>query len=125
SQARTQSGLDDTAALPWPLPNVWLGVSVEDQKNADERIPWLLKTPAAVRWVSAEPLLSSVDLSKYLKGHTPNDKGRSGILGAVGDRRILDRREGAYLATQATDSREQDRVAPVLEEFAQETPSGN
>lgn len=63
SQARTQSGLDDTAALPWPLPNVWLGVSVEDQKNANERIPWLLKTPAATRWVSYEPALGPVDFN--------------------------------------------------------------
>lgn len=46
----------------WPLPNVWLGVSVEDQSVADERIPLLLQTPAAVRWISAEPLLAPVDL---------------------------------------------------------------
>ncbi len=46
----------------WPLPNVWLGVSVEDQVTADERIPLLLQTPAAVRWVSAEPLLSEINL---------------------------------------------------------------
>jgi len=46
----------------WPLPNVWLGVSVEDQKTADERIPLLLQTPAAVRWVSYEPALGPVDL---------------------------------------------------------------
>lgn len=46
-----------------PLPNVWLGVSVEDQVRADERIPILLDTPAAVRWISAEPLLGPVDLS--------------------------------------------------------------
>lgn len=46
----------------WPLPNVWLGVSVEDQKRADERLPILLQTPAAIRWVSAEPLLGPVDL---------------------------------------------------------------
>jgi protein gp37 len=39
------------------LDNVWLGVSVEDQAAADERIPQLLATPAAVRWISAEPLL--------------------------------------------------------------------
>jgi len=45
----------------WPLPNVHLGVSVESQKYADERIPELLATPAAVRWVSAEPLLSELD----------------------------------------------------------------
>lgn len=47
----------------WPLPNVWVGVSVEDQNNADARIPHLLRCPAAVRWLSAEPLLGSVDLS--------------------------------------------------------------
>lgn len=46
----------------WPLPNVWLGVSVENQAAADERIPLLLQTPAAVRFISAEPLLGSVEL---------------------------------------------------------------
>lgn len=46
-----------------PLSNVWLGVSVEDQKTADERIPILLETPAAVRWLSCEPLLGPIDLS--------------------------------------------------------------
>ncbi len=43
--------------------NVWLGVSVEDQKRADERIPHLLATPAAVRFLSCEPLLGSISLS--------------------------------------------------------------
>lgn len=47
----------------WPLPNVWLGVSAENQRMADERIPLLLQTPAAVRFVSCEPLLGSVDLT--------------------------------------------------------------
>lgn len=47
---------------PWPLPNVWLGVSTEDQQRANERIPDLLATPAAVRWISAEPLLGPIDL---------------------------------------------------------------
>lgn len=42
----------------YPLPNVWLGVSVENQETANERIPLLLDTPAAVRWISAEPLLT-------------------------------------------------------------------
>lgn len=50
----------------WPLRNVWLGVSTEDQKWADIRIPALLDTPAAVRWISAEPLLGSIDLSRWL-----------------------------------------------------------
>ncbi|MGI8546880.1 MAG: DUF5131 family protein [Gemmatimonadaceae bacterium] len=46
----------------FPLPNVWLGVSVEHQEAADERIPILLDTPAAVRFLSCEPLLGPVDL---------------------------------------------------------------
>lgn len=48
----------------FPLPNVWLGVSVEDQKRADERIPDLLATPAAVRFLSCEPLLGPVNLGQ-------------------------------------------------------------
>ncbi|SLD51107.1 bacteriophage protein gp37 [Mycobacteroides abscessus subsp. bolletii] len=49
----------------WPLPNVWLGVSAEDQKRADLRIPALLDTPAAVRFVSAEPLLGPIELIEH------------------------------------------------------------
>ncbi len=48
----------------WPLPNVWLGVSAEDQRRADERIPDLLATPAAIRFVSAEPLLGPIDFMR-------------------------------------------------------------
>jgi protein gp37 len=51
---------------PWPLPNVNLGVSVENQATADERIPLLLETPAAVRWVSYEPALAALDIRAYL-----------------------------------------------------------
>ncbi|GIH70299.1 DUF5131 family protein [Sphaerimonospora thailandensis] len=51
----------------WPLQNVWLGVSAENQRWADLRIPVLLDTPAAVRWISAEPLLGPIDL-RYLAG---------------------------------------------------------
>lgn len=50
-----------------PLPNVWLGVSAEDQARADERVPVLLDTPAAVWFVSAEPLLGPIEFS------SPND----------------------------------------------------
>lgn len=53
-------------AFALPLPNVWLGVSVEDQTRANERIPLLLDTPAAVRWLSMEPLLGPVDVFKVL-----------------------------------------------------------
>ncbi|MBL1435663.1 MAG: phage Gp37/Gp68 family protein [Rhodobacteraceae bacterium] len=55
---------DEISIRHWPLPNVWLGVSVEDQTRADERIPLLLDTPAAVRFVSAEPLLGAVQLNR-------------------------------------------------------------
>lgn len=56
--------VDSIIAGPWPLPNVWLGVSVEDQATADARVPLLLSTPAAVRFVSAEPLLGPIDFTQ-------------------------------------------------------------
>lgn len=52
-------------------PNVWLGTSCEDQKTADERIPHLLQCPAAVRFLSCEPLLGPIDLSDIERGN-PN-----------------------------------------------------
>jgi protein gp37 len=57
-----------SSALYKPLPNVWLGVSVENQPAADERIPILLDTPAAVRFLSCEPLLGPVDLRNLRAG---------------------------------------------------------
>jgi protein gp37 len=69
-------GVDDPGLMPqwprvhldqWPLPNVWLGVSAERQQEADERIPKLLATPAAIRFVSAEPLLGPLALDAYLE----------------------------------------------------------
>lgn len=47
----------------WPLPNVWLGASVENQKYADERIPLLRRTPAALRFISYEPALGPIELT--------------------------------------------------------------
>lgn len=47
------------------IPNLWLGTSVSNQKDADENIPWLLKTAAAVRFVSYEPALDPVDFTPY------------------------------------------------------------
>lgn len=64
--ARMRAYFDESRKEWWPLPNVWLGVSVEDQPAADERIPLLLHTPAAVRWISAEPLLGTIDLDDEL-----------------------------------------------------------
>jgi protein gp37 len=63
SEVRVAAGRDRVYG-GWPLPNVWLGVSVEDQQRADERIPLLLDTPAAVRFLSCEPLLGPVDLMR-------------------------------------------------------------
>ena len=58
------AAIDPTMMVPWPLAYVWLGVSVEDQATADARIPWLLRTPAAVRFVSYEPALAAVDFTR-------------------------------------------------------------
>lgn len=65
----------DRLLTPWilehiegPLTNVWLGTTVEDQERADERIPHLLTVPAAVRFLSVEPLLGPVDLAGRLGG---------------------------------------------------------
>ncbi len=66
----------------WPLPNVWLGVSAEDEPRADERIPELLATPAAVRWVSLEPMVGPADLTPALFIFTHEDQA---ILDAAGD----------------------------------------
>jgi protein gp37 len=56
----------------FPLPNVWLGVSVEDQERAIRRIRALLEIPAAVRFLSVEPLLEDLgDLTGYLTGRDP------------------------------------------------------
>jgi protein gp37 len=64
-----------------PMPNLWLGVSAETQKYADERVPWLLKTPAARRFVSAEPLLGPIDFRRYLPGWCDTCEGTGEIMG--------------------------------------------
>lgn len=78
-------------ATRWPLPNVWLGVSVEDQTRADERIPDLLATPAAIRFISAEPLLGSVDLTSLCTGHH--------FINALSGMKYHDAPEGVHSAT--------------------------
>jgi len=60
---------------PWPLPNVWLGVSAENHETAAARIPLLLQTPAAVRFVSYEPALGPMDFSRWLRGLCPQCHG--------------------------------------------------
>ncbi len=60
--ATANRGGYDNCGPGFPYENVWLGVSVEDQATAEERIPLLLQAPAAVRWISAEPLLGPINL---------------------------------------------------------------
>lgn len=55
-----------TEIQPEPLPNVWLGTSVEDQKRADLRVPLLIETPAVVRFLSCEPLLGPVSIADWV-----------------------------------------------------------
>lgn len=69
------------------LPNVWVGTSVENQATANERIPHLLRTPAAVRFLSCEPLLGPVNLGQWLQRcpYTKHVDGRSHGLKWMGD----------------------------------------
>lgn len=70
----------------FPLPNVWLGTSVERQQEADERIPHLLRTPAAVRFLSCEPLLGPMDILPYCSQYigSPDDGERYAPLSDPG-----------------------------------------
>lgn len=74
--------------IPWPLPNAWIGVSVEDQVAADRRIPVLLQVPAAVRWVSCEPLLGPIELKLSQCGNVSERAGGRNVL--VERRQALD-----------------------------------
>ena len=82
--------------------NIWLGTSVENQEQADKRIPALLKIPAKVRFLSMEPLLSSVDLLLYL-----HDRKRIDISRTGSHRSILSGHAGACVETHPNDGREQ------------------
>lgn len=83
----------------WPLNNVWLGVTTENQARADERIPVLLQIPADVRFVSVEPMLEPVNLSKWIYCYVCANNGEhfNPVYGKIeecpvcdGDRPILD-----------------------------------
>lgn len=52
--------------VKWPLPNVWIGVTAETQETANTRIPLLMKAPAAIRFVSIEPILEEINLHRFL-----------------------------------------------------------
>ena len=81
------SNSDALCCQPSLWPHVALGVSVEDQKRADERIPFLLNTPAAKRFLSVEPMLGPIDLTDLpytIDGETIPDGGMSCLHGAGG-----------------------------------------
>lgn len=78
--------LDDFEAAflaPGPFRNIWLGTSCENQAAADERIPHLLATPAAVRFLSCEPLLGEVDLEQWLPSGTKTFDTSGDLMPAV------------------------------------------
>lgn len=81
---RIAQSLPEDWGAGWP--NVWLGVSVEDQARAEERIPNLLRVPAAVRFLSAEPLLGRVDLDSSLGGTRwiGGQRGCAGVIRGLG-----------------------------------------
>jgi protein gp37 len=78
----------------WPLPNVWLLASVEDQPTADERVPLLQQAPAAVRGLSCEPMLGAVDLQKACSTRCPNGD----CFSDGGRRLVVDSENGGTLA---------------------------
>lgn len=94
-----------------PFPNLWLGTSITNQQDADERIPWLLKTPAAHRWLSVEPMQGPVGLLPWL----PIVRG----IGVKYRRRILnDRLEASpiqWIAIGAETGNRKGKVTPKRE----------
>ncbi|TIV64025.1 MAG: phage Gp37/Gp68 family protein [Mesorhizobium sp.] len=88
----TEDGNAKAMTWTWPLSNVWLGVSAERQQEADERIPELLATPAAIRFVSAEPLLGPIDFTSICTGHY--------FIDALRGFKYHDAPEGVHSATE-------------------------
>jgi protein gp37 len=77
-------GDEGPSGRPWPLPNIWTGVSVSTQPDADARIPHLLRTPAAHRWVSVEPMLEGIDLTHLRHARAGLDALRAGSWSPAG-----------------------------------------
>lgn len=78
SAALAERGFDGEGFVPeWPLPNVWIGTSIAEQKDADKNIPYLLQIPAAVRFLSVEPIIGPVDLrhTKHIERVTFDEHG--------------------------------------------------
>jgi protein gp37 len=76
------SGANGDGSVGWPMKNLWLGVSIEDQASADYSIPLLLDTPAALRWISAEPLLAPVRLDQCAPYILDGNDSNPGVVNA-------------------------------------------
>lgn len=63
-------GVEPEEEVTWPLPNLWAGVTVCNQEEADSKIPALLRTPAAKRFISVEPMLGPIDLEAVSFKHS-------------------------------------------------------
>jgi protein gp37 len=71
-------------AFRWPLPNVWLGTTAGDQQRANERNPELIKIPAAVRFMSIEPMLEAIRLRIGIYAQVPHGQDRGTTLEGIG-----------------------------------------
>lgn len=80
----TEDGKCKAMQWRWPLPNVWLGVSAEDQRRYDEREADLRATPAAVRFFSIEPMLGSIDMRLPRVHHHPDNRASAALDALVG-----------------------------------------
>lgn len=84
--------------IKFPLPNVWLGTSVENQKAANERIPHLLKCPAAVRFLSCEPLLGPIQLRGTNWGKILEANSEDSFADFLGGRQLVQKENGSFSA---------------------------
>lgn len=100
----------DHEAVPreWPMRNVWLGTSVEDQEAAEKRIPHLLNTPAIMRFLSAEPLLGPLDLSRWIGcyPHDEADERKRGNIISGDSSRVVEGSEGRLGLARGTSVQE-------------------
>ena len=103
----------------------WLGVTAENQRTADERIPILLQISAAVRFVSCEPLLSDLDLLRYLPGGKANERYGEGISCTDRSGAIYSSGGRNYLEDGANGGRESIREPFVFSAISQTSKSGD
>ncbi len=111
----------DSLGPTW-APNVWIGTTVEDQRRAEERIPHLLRIPAAVRFLSCEPLLGPVDLDKVVL--TEPRVGRIDWVICGGESGGGARRMSAEWARSLRDQCESDGVPFFFKQWGEHGASG-